>query len=134
MKQSPNIDRLLSLSIAFLTLGCEPSEFRPVPAFPNGSGSSGGYSAPARPSRPMKPQPTSKPLVPDRHPMLDDPEAQTEDRDEDIFANSLADAQEKCRKRAEWLSLNGGGVTQYLGVKHIKGKLYRCQLRSEVEN
>jgi hypothetical protein len=119
----------LASAIALLTLGCEPSELRPVPAFPIGGG--GSYSAPARPA---KPQPTTKPLVPDRHEMLDDPEAQTEDREEDIFANSLAEAQEKCRRKAEWLSLNGGGVTQYLGVRHIKGKLYKCQLRSEVSN
>jgi hypothetical protein len=45
-----------------------------------------------------------------------------------IFSQTL------CRRKAEWLSLNGGGVTQYLGVRHIKGKLYKCQLRSEVSN
>lgn len=125
MKHSPFLFGLLSLAIA----GCEPSELRPVPAFPIGGNS--GYSAPARP---VKPQPTTKPLVPNRHEMIDDPEAQTEPHQEDIWAEDEISAMEKCRQLAESYTRKYKTRVTLQRVQKLFNKRYRCHLEMEVQS
>jgi hypothetical protein len=66
--------------------------------------------------------------------MLDNPDAQTEEWEDDIFANSPEEAESKCRRKAEILSLRGVVLVYSLGATRISGKLYKCKFCSEVSN
>lgn len=114
--------KVIAISLAIGLHGCyEGTEFRPVPIGPGG----GGGTAPSK-NYQAAPQQSVPP-----HPMIDDPEAKTEDWEDEMFANSPQEAESKCRQKAEILSQNGG-VVRSNGAIHVSGKLYRCKFTSEV--
>jgi hypothetical protein len=82
--------------LCLLLAGCAgEGEFRiPVPA-PGGGGSA---PAPAQPA-PAQPKPIPEPAP--VTPMLDDPDAKTEECEYEIFADSQAQAETKCQQYAE---------------------------------
>lgn len=101
--------------------GCEPSELNSVGGIPFGGGSnSGSYTAPA-PAQNLAP-------------MLQDPDARMEEWEDDVFANSQAEAEARCLQMAENRSRSSGGAIQSRGAYQVKGKLYRCKFSSEVPN
>lgn len=66
--------------------------------------------------------------------MLDDPDAKIEEWEDDIFADSLIEAQARCKQKAAYMTSCSGTLVRSLGAKLIKGKLYKCQFCSEVSN
>jgi hypothetical protein len=66
--------------------------------------------------------------------MIDDPDAKTEAWEDDVFANSQAEAESRCEQMAESMTRNGGSVVRSLGARQISGKLYKCKFVSEVPN
>lgn len=110
--------KFILISLAIGLHGCyEGTEFRPVPI------GGGGGDTPTYRSAPQQSVPP--------HPMIDDPDARTEDWEDDMFANSPEEAESKCRQKAENLT-SGGALVRSLGAKHISGKLYKCQFVTEV--
>jgi hypothetical protein len=115
----------IALSAGILITACEPSEMYPVPV-----GAPIGQVNP--PSQNYKPIQPAKPTTPPVQPILDDPEARTEEWEDDVFANSQEEAESKCRQKAESITQTGRTLVVSLGVKPVKGKLYKCKFRSEV--
>jgi hypothetical protein len=67
-------------------------------------------------------------------PMLDDPEAQSEEWEDNVFADSLAEAERKCQQLAEKYTKQSGSLVSATAARNIKGKLYKCKLKSEVRD
>jgi hypothetical protein len=113
---------ILGIAIIVALTGCEPSELNPAGGIPFSGADSGGSQT--------APQTAPQNLAP----MMQDPEAQTDDWEEDIFANSQSEADSICTQKAENRSLSGGGAIHSRGAYQVKGKLYRCKFTSEVSN
>jgi hypothetical protein len=67
-------------------------------------------------------------------PMIDDPDAEVEYWEGETFANSLEEANTKCRQQAENMTRSGGSLVESQGAEQISGKLYKCKYKSEVNN
>lgn len=83
---------LLTIVAAFVLVGCEPSELRPIAV--GGAAGGAGYSAPPAS------QPAQRPIAPGAHKILPDPEAQQEPWSDVVWASSKAKAEEACRNMA----------------------------------
>ncbi len=116
----------IALSAGVLLGSCEPSEMYPVPV----GAPAGEMNPPSQNYRPAQP---ARPTIPPIHPILEDPEAKTEEWEDDVFANSLEEAESKCRQKAESITQTGKTLVVSLGAKQVKGKLYKCKFRSEVK-
>jgi len=115
----------IALGIGILLGSCEPNEMYPVPVgVPNGG------NPPAQNYRPVEP---AKPTIPPIHPILEDPEAKTEEWEDDTFANSQEEAESKCRQKAERITQTDKTLVVSLGARQVKGKLYKCKFRTEVK-
>lgn len=66
--------------------------------------------------------------------MLDDPEAQSEEWEDNVFADSFTEAERKCQQLAERYTKQSGSLVIATATQNIKGKLYKCKLKSEVSN
>ena len=64
--------------------------------------------------------------------MLDNPDARIEEWEDDIFANSLEEAEAKCQRKAENMTVSSQSLIRSLGAKQVSGKLYKCKFCSEV--
>ncbi len=116
----------IALSVGVLLSSCEPSEMYPVPV----GVPAGGSNLPSQNYSPVQP---ARPIAPPINPILEDPEAKTEEWEDDVFANSPEEAESKCRQKAESITQTDKTIVVSLGVKQVKGKLYKCKLRSEVK-
>lgn len=123
---------LVLIGLVFL-VSCERNEFTvPAPAFP--SGGSGNYSAPRR-STPMAPPATN------HHPMIDNPDAQSEDDYGEVRAYDQSDAEQRCQNLARYRTGSGTGaivrvqkVVQETKKPGKDGKYkFTCQLRIEYQ-
>lgn len=100
---------------------CEPSELRPVPALPSGS----GFSVPQAPAAP------AEPMAPPVMPYTEDPEAETEEWEEYIWADSDEQARQICQQLAERFTQQGGSLVTYLDVKKVgrRGSRWACKFK-----
>ncbi|KAM3104928.1 hypothetical protein [Phormidesmis sp. 146-33] len=115
----------IALSIGILLSSCEPNEMYPVPV-----GVPNGQNLPSQSYRPAQP---TKPTILPIHPILEDPEAKTEEWEDDTFANSQEEAESKCRQKAERITQTDKTLVVSLGARQVKGKLYKCKFRTEVK-
>lgn len=115
---------LLIMSLAIGLHGCyEGTEFRPAPV--------GGWLEPV--SQPPQARPAPQQSVPPHAaPMLQDPEAQTEQSIDYVWADSQAEAEEKCQREAERYSQEGGSLVTVVKVRKTgKGTKYECTFNGE---
>ncbi len=115
----------IALSSVLLLSSCEPSEMYPVPV----GAPAGSSNLPSQNYSPVQPAP---PIAPAINPILEDPEGRTEEWEDDAFANSLEEAESRCRQKAESMTQTGKTLVVSLGARQVKGKLYKCKFRSEV--
>ena len=115
----------IALSAGILLSACEPNEMYPVPV----GAPAGGSNLPGQKYNPVQP---ARPIAPPINPILEDPEAITEEWEDDVFADSQEEAASKCRQKAENMTQTGKTLVVSLGARQLKGRLYKCKFRSEV--
>lgn len=91
---------LALMGLGVVLTACEPSELRPVPALPTG----GGYSVPRTPTAP------DQPMAPPAMGYTEDPEAETEEWEDYVWADDAAQAQRKCEQLAATYTQQGGSA------------------------
>jgi hypothetical protein len=103
----------------------------PPPIPPGGGGTiSRPLPSPAKPVPLPLPSPTTKnsPM-----PMIDDPDSKTVEYDEQVFGDSESQARQRCEELAAKYTRRGGKLVTAVSVKQVKGKLYVCKLRGEID-
>jgi len=113
------------LALAIALVGCEPSEFKPVPV-PAGGGQAPPASQPVRPAEPLAPGAQHLP-------MLQDPEGNLEDESITIYADSAAAALKQCEQTATNRS-DSKTIVTCLGCRLMTSPgtgRYACTLRIE---
>lgn len=116
-----NTSRAAMLFAIFALTGCEPSELNPAGGVPfMGGGNSGSYTAPV--------QTPAKKLAP----MLQDPEAESVETSEEVWADNEADAAQKCQQIAEIRTREGRTVVTVQDRPQLvfKGR-FVCSFRGE---
>ena len=98
---------MMALAGMGIILGaCEPSELRPVPALPSG----GSQPAPRAPTAP------DQPMAPPAMGYTEDPEAETEEWEDYVWADDAAQAQRKCEQLAATYTQQGGSAVTVVRV------------------
>jgi hypothetical protein len=106
---------ILGIVIIALT-GCEPNEMYPSGGIPLSGSNSGSYTAPAR----------------NLAPMMQDPEAETVESGDYVWANSESEAWQKCQKEADRMTEQGGSLVTVKSVKsNKKGTKWFCTFNGE---
>ncbi|HEY9881807.1 MAG TPA: hypothetical protein V6D29_25375 [Leptolyngbyaceae cyanobacterium] len=113
---------LLAIAVCWGLAACEPGELRPVPLGLPSGGSHAIPKAPATPAAPMAP-----PVMA----YTEDPEAETEEWEDYVWADNLQQAQKKCKELAESSTEQGRSLVTVVKVKQASKKSVRwvCTFR-----
>lgn len=102
-----------------LMAACTPSELRPVPI---GLPAGGSPAVPPAPAAPMAP-----PVMA----YSEDPEAETEEWEDYIWADNEAQARQICQQLAEQFTQQGGSLVTYISVRRVsqRGSRWACKFK-----
>jgi hypothetical protein len=113
---------LLVIAFCLGLAACESSELRPVPV---------GLPSGGVPAAPTAPQAPAAPMAPPVMAYTEDPEAETEDWEEYIWADNEQQARRNCQQLAERFTEQGRGLVTLVGVQKLgkRGSRWVCRFR-----